>query len=396
MSRRQNPSPISATHSLTSEGPKPSAIDEAAWTGKEHIYVASQWQLMWWRFRRHRMANVGAVFVILFYAVALAVEPIAPYHPDLVDANYSYRPPTTIHFVDAEGRFHLRPFIYGTERERDPRTLSLVFSENTAEVYPIYLLAQGTPYKLWGLIRSDLHIFGLRTEDEKVFLLGADGQGRDVLSRLVYGTRISMSVGLVGVIISAALGLSLGGLSGYFGGTADLVIQRLVEFLRSIPTVPLWMSLSAALPVNWPITRIYFGITIILSLIGWTGLARVVRGRFLSLREEEFVLAARLSGASTMRIILYHMVPSMASHIIAALTLAIPRMILSETSLSFLGLGLRYPAISWGVLLQDAQNVRSVALAPWLLSPGVAVVIAVLSLNFLGDGLRDAADPYGR
>jgi peptide/nickel transport system permease protein len=229
-----------------------------------------------------------------------------------------------------------------------------------------------------------------------VFLFGADRNGRDMFTRIVYGARLSLSIGLLGVAISFFLGILLGGVSGYYGGTWDTVIQRVIEFMRSIPTIPLWMALSAALPPNWPPVRIYFGITIILSLIGWTGLARVVRGRFLALREEDFVMAARLCGSSELRIILRHMAPAFASHIIASLTLSIPGMILSETSLSFLGLGLRYPAISWGVLLQDAQNVRSVALAPWLLLPGGAVVLSVLALNFLGDGLRDAADPYAR
>lgn len=351
---------------------------------------------MWWRFRKHRLALIGGVVVILLYLIALFADFIAPYNPDLQDIRYPYRPPTTIHFVDASGSFHLRPFVYGTDRERDPETLSLVFTPDTDRVYPIYLFADSKPYKLWGLIPLQRKLFGLQTEEENVFLFGAERQGRDMFSRVVYGARISMSVGLLGVTVSFLLGILLGGISGYYGGVVDTVIQRIIEFLRSMPTIPLWMALSAALPPNWPPLRLYFSITIILSLIGWTGLARVVRGRFLGLREEDFVLAARLSGSNEMRIILRHMVPSFASHIIASLTLAIPRMILSETSLSFLGLGLRYPAISWGVLLQEAQNIRSVALAPWLLSPGAATVLAILSLNFLGDGLRDAADPYSR
>jgi peptide/nickel transport system permease protein len=249
---------------------------------------------------------------------------------------------------------------------------------------------------MWGLLKGDLHLFGVDDPDGRVFLFGADAQGRDLYSRVVYGARISMSVGLVGVILSFVLGVVLGGVSGYYGGAMDTLIQRAIEFLRSMPTVPLWMSLTAALPPHWPPVRIYFAITIILSLVGWTGLARVVRGRFLALREEDFVMAAKINGSSRTRIIFRHMVPSFMSHIIAALTLAVPEMILNETALSFLGLGLRYPAISWGVLLQDAQNIRAVATAPWLLMPGAAVVVAVLALNFLGDGLRDAADPYGR
>lgn len=372
---------------------KPAPPAEAA---DEGIYVASQWQLMWWKFRKHRLAMICTGIVILLYLVALFVEPIAAYHPDVQDTLYAYAPPTPIHFFDAQGKFHLRPFVYGTQRKRDLNTLALVFAEDKSVMYPIHFFVKGAPYKLWGIIESDIHLFGLKDPKARIFLFGGDGQGRDVYSRTIYGTRLSMSVGLVGVIISFLLGVVIGGISGYYGGTVDTIIQRLIEFLRSMPTIPLWMSLSAALPPNWPPVRVYFGITVILSLIGWTGLARVVRGRFLSLREEDFIMAAKISGSSEMRIILRHMVPSFLSHIIAALTLAVPEMILSETALSFLGLGFRYPAISWGVLLQDAQNIRAVASAPWLLWPGVAVVVAVLALNFLGDGLRDAADPYGR
>src|SRR5262245_7516353 len=363
----------------------------------EDVYVAPQWKLMYWKFRRHRLA-VASVFVLaFFYLVAAFCEFVAPYDPEAFSTRFTAAPPTRVHLFDANGTFH-GPFIYGSKRDRDPKTLRPLFVEDQAVIYPLGFFVSGAPYKLWGAFDSSIHLFGIgaKPDQQLVFLLGADRLGRDLFSRIVYGARISLSIGLVGVFLSLILGIVLGGISGYYGGIADTIIQRVIEFIRSVPAIPLWMALSAALPANWPVVRVYFGITVILSLIGWTSMARVVRGRFLALREEDFVLAARLLGASEMRIILRHMVPSFLSYIIAALTLAIPGMILAETSLSFLGLGLRPPAISWGVLLQEAQNLRSVALAPWVLLPGVAVVISILAFKFLGDGLRDAADPYSK
>jgi len=356
--------------------------------------VASQWQLMWFKFRRHKLAMAGGVVVILLYVVALFVEFIAPYDPETQNAANAYHAPTAVHFFDADGQFHLQPFIYGTASKRNPETFELEFVEDTSVRHPIGLFVQGQPYKMWGLFSSNIRLFGIEDDKTGMFLLGADRQGRDMLSRIIHGTRVSMSIGLVGVIMSFVIGIAVGGISGYFGGTVDMVCQRIIEFVRSIPTIPLWLGLAAALPPSWSIMQVYFAITVILSLIGWTGLAQVVRGRSLAMREEDFIMAARLSGSSKGTIIFKHMVPSFMSHIIAALTLAVPEMIIAETSLSFLGLGLRYPAISWGVLLQEAQNLRSVALAPWLLAPGAMVVVAVLALNFFGDGLRDAADPY--
>jgi peptide/nickel transport system permease protein len=275
-------------------------------------------------------------------------------------------------------------------------TFERIFQIDETKRNFIYLFVHGAPYKLWGEFATDVHLFGLRDDQGTVFLFGADRLGRDMLSRVLYGTRISLSIGLIGVFVSSVLGIMIGGVAGYYGGLIDTVVDRVIVFLRSMPSIPLWMTLSAALPKDWPAVRVYFAITVILSIIGWTRLARVVRGRFLALREEDFVLAARLAGARELRIITRHLVPSFMSYIIASLTLAIPQMVLAETSLSFLGLGLRPPVISWGVLLKEAQNLRTIALAPWLLVPGVFVVVAVLAFNFVGDGLRDAADPYSR
>jgi peptide/nickel transport system permease protein len=361
---------------------------------EESIYTASQWQLMWWRFRKHRMAVLCTILLIFLYLVALFCEFIAPFDPNFYYDQYTYAPPQLPRFVDAEGNFHLQPFVYGLEAVRDPVTRRMVFQEDESVTYPIGFFVEGLPYKMWGLFETNRHLFGVESEEGVYFPLGTDRLGRDMFSRIVYGTRISLSVGLVGIMISLVLGIFFGGISGYYGGFMDAVIQRVIEFLRSVPTIPLWMGLSAAVPRDWSVLQMYFAITVLLSLIGWTGLARVVRGRFLALREEDFVLAASLSGASELRVIFRHMVPSFLSHIIASLTLSIPGVILAETALSFLGLGLRPPVISWGVLLQETQNLRSVATAPWLLLPGAAVVLAVLAFNFVGDGLRDAADPY--
>jgi peptide/nickel transport system permease protein len=365
--------------------------------GEERIYVAPPWLLMWWKFRKHKMAVISGLLIICLYLVAVFCEFAAPYDPEQKFAQYKLTPPSRVHIRDAQGNFHF-PFVYKIERTRDPETLRSTYVEDTSTRYPVKFFVQGTEYRLWGLIPGKLHLYGLDVphSEQGLFLFGADRLGRDIASRVAYGARISLSIGLIGVIISLILGIVVGGISGFFGGRVDVAIQRVIEFIRSIPQIPLWMSLSAALPANWPIIRIYFGITIILSLISWTGLARVVRGRFLALREEDFILAARLSGSSEMRIILQHMVPSFLSYIIANLTLAIPGMIISETGLSFIGLGLRSPAISWGVLLQEAQNLRSIALAPWVFAPAIAVIVSVLAFNFLGDGLRDAADPYAR
>ena len=359
-----------------------------------HIFVASQWQLMWWRFKAHKLAMVSSIIVLLIYLVALFAEFLSPYLPDNVDAKLLYAPPQTLYLLDTQNGLRFDPHVYGYKSVIDPDAGRRTFIMDSTQKIQVALFVQGQAYQLFGLIPMSVHLMGPVDPEQTMYLMGADRLGRDMLTRMIYGTRISMSIGLVGVMISLVLGVLLGGISGFYGGIVDNIIQRIIEFLRSSPTIPLWMGLAAALPMNWPPESIYFGITIIISLIGWTGLARVVRGRFLAMREEEFVKAAELDGASNLRIILRYMVPSFSSHIIASTTLAIPAMILAETSLSFLGLGLRPPVISWGVLLKDAQSVRSVLQAPWQLWPAAAVVVAVLALNFLGDGLRDAADPY--
>lgn len=363
----------------------------------EKTFVASQWQLMRWRFAKHKVAVISTWVLGLFYLVAVFAEFVAPFDPTAFSASYVLAPPQGLHFFDEATGFHLRPFTYPYAFERDPETLRRIYTEDTTTMLPLHFFVRGDSYKMWGLFETNVHLFGFEEGVEgTLFLLGSDDLGRDLFSRIIYGTRISLSIGLMGVLLSFVLGIILGGISGYYGGLADTIIQRIIEFLRSIPSIPLWLGLAAAVPSDWPPLRTYFMITILLSLIGWTGMARAVRGRFLSLREEDFVMAARLIGASEMRIILLHMVPSFFSHIIASLTLAVPGMILAETSLSFLGLGLRPPVISWGVLLKTAQNISTVALAPWLLWPVVAVFITVLAFNFMGDGLRDAADPYSK
>ncbi|WP_244658919.1 ABC transporter permease [Ciceribacter thiooxidans] len=349
--------------------------------------------LVWWRFRQHRLAVVSLVFMLCLGFLAVFADFMSPYVPNTINRINTFTPPSVVRVLH-EGRLQ-RPFVYALKRSRDPETARVIYAEDRSKVLPIRFFVEGEPYRFLGLLETKLHFFGIDDRRQKINLLGTDSLGRDLFSRLLYGARVTLSAGLIGVAFSFVLGLALGAVSGYYGGWIDAAIQRLMEFIRSIPTIPLWMGLAAALPISWDPLFVYVLITIILSLIGWTHLARVVRGRFLSLKSEDYVMAARLAGASEYRIVTRHMLPAMTSYIIAAVTLAIPEMILGETALSFLGLGLRPPVVSWGVLLQDAQNLRTISLAPWLLAPGAAVVLVVLAFNFIGDGLRDAADPYG-
>lgn len=369
--------------------------DSAAGAAAEdRVAVATQFQLMWWRFRRHRLAMVGGIVVLLFYTVVVFADFLAYASPQASEAERSLMPPQRIYLFD-EGSFN--PHVFGLDSRRNPETFQREYVADPNDKIELELFADGFEYNLFGFIPTNKHLIGAkdRAVGESMFLLGTDVQGRDMWSRLMYGTRISLTIGLVAVVLSIALGVIMGGLSGFYGGAVDMVIQRLMELLYSIPTIPLWMGLAAAVPDHWSILRIYFAITLIIALIGWTELARVVRGRLLALREEDFVMAANLAGASQFRVIFVHLVPLVLSHIIAAISLALPAMIVAETSLSFLGLGLRPPAVSWGVLLQGAQNIQAVAITPWLLLPAIPVIVVILAFSFLGDGLRDAADPYG-
>jgi peptide/nickel transport system permease protein len=361
------------------------------------IGYQSQWRLVWLKFRDHRLAFWSGVFILFVYLVGIFASFVAPRAAEHYDPAFAMLAPQEFNFFyrNDDGALRFQPHVTGFSSERDPNTFRMVFKPDPEQRIPVGLFVRGTEtYKLLGLIETDRHLFGPVDPEQPFYLLGSDRLGRDVLSRLIHGTQISTSIGLVGVAVSLVLGVILGGISGYFGGWLDTAIQRVIEFIMSIPTIPLWMGLAAAIPVTWSPVLVYFMITVIISLIGWTSLAREVRGRFMSWRNEQFVIAARLDGTSELRIIMRHLLPGFTSHIIASVTLAIPVMIIAETSLSFLGIGLRPPVVSWGVLLKEAQNIRSLAEAPWLLAPGVMVVATVLALNFLGDGLRDAADPY--
>jgi peptide/nickel transport system permease protein len=352
----------------------------------------SQWQLIWRRFKRNRMAMVGAVILIVLYTIAIFGDFLAPYQLQTRFTRDIYSPPTWPRFVDANGQFHLRPFVYRMDRTVNEETLENTYTPDPSVAYPINFFVKGDPYKFWGIFTMDRHLFGV--PDVPIFLIGSDRQGRDMLSRCIKGSQISLSIGLVGVFLGITFGSVLGVASGYYGGIIDDLVQRFSEILLSIPQIPLWMALAAILPVTWSPLRVYFGITIILSLLNWGSLARQLRGRTLSLREEDYTMAAYTAGASDWWIIMRHMIPNNASHIIVLATLSIPGMILGETALSFMGLGIRAPMTSWGVLLEEAQNVRTIVFNPWLIFPALLVILVVVGYNFLGDGLRDAADPF--
>jgi peptide/nickel transport system permease protein len=380
----------SVTHMVSTAPFDPMSVEQLS-PAQEKFYLASQWQMMWWRFRRHRVAVIAGVVLLLLYGSVLISEFLAPYNLHTRNIDFIYAPPQTVHFFQG-GKF-IGPYVEGFDYRLDLTNLKRVYTPDPAKVEPIRFFCHGDSYKYWGLIEGDVHLF-CPAEGGTLFLLGTDRLGRDMLSRILYGARISLTIGLMGVSVTFLLGITIGGLAGYYGGWVDSIAQRIIEVVRSIPHIPLWLALSAILPVDWSPLLIYFGITVILGLIDWTGLARAVRSKLLSLREEDFCVAAQLMGASPRRIIFRHLLPSFASHLIASVTLAIPSMILGETALSYLGLGLRPPITSWGVLLNEAQNINAVALYPWLLLPVLPVIVVVLAFNFLGDGLRDAADPY--
>jgi len=384
------PAASEADHFVSSEPFDPTSAARLT-PEQERFYLASQWKLMWWKFKRHRVAVVSAIVLLLMYGSTLVTEILAPYTLNVRHTDFIYASPQRVHLFH-DGRF-IGPFVYEQKKSLDMRMLRRMYAEDTTQPMPVRFLCAGDPYRFWGLVDMSFHVV-CPAKNGTLFLLGTDRLGRDVLSRMLYGARISLTIGLIGIALSFTLGLVIGGIAGYYGGWVDMAVQRLIEIIRSFPELPLWMALSAVLPVTWSPILIYFGITGILALLDWTGLARAVRSKLLALREEDYTTAARLMGARPSRIIGRHLLPGFMSHLIASATLSIPGMILGETALSFLGIGLRPPITSWGVLLNEAQNINVVALYPWLMLPVVPVIIVILAFNFFGDGLRDASDPY--
>ncbi|SFP45319.1 peptide/nickel transport system permease protein [Mesorhizobium sp. NFR06] len=364
---------------------------EAMTPEQSKVFQASQVRLMWWKFRKHRLALVSGIFLAALYFGILICEFLAPYNLHTRNMDYIYSPPQRVHLFH-DGQF-VGPFVYGRQMMLDMDTLKRNYIDKHDDVQRIRFFCKGDSYRFLGLIEGDRHLV-CPAENGQLFLAGTDRLGRDVLSRIIYGARISLTIGLVGISFSFVLGIVIGGLAGYHGGIFDLIVQRIIEVLQSIPSIPLWLALAAIMPITWSPILIYFGITVILGLIHWTGLARAVRSKLLALREEDYVLAAQLMGASSSRIIRRHLIPGFMSHLIATATISVPGMILGETALSFLGLGLRAPTTSWGILLTEARSVSVIAFYPWLLLPMLPVILVILAFNFLGDGLRDAADPY--
>ncbi len=378
---------------VTNEGAAtlPTTAPQAESSEKLRYYSASQWQLIWWRFRRHRLAMTGALVLLAMALTGLFASFLAPYSGSTRNTEYLLGPPQFIRFWDDRG-FSLRPFVHGVTTARDPETLRRMPTIDPETRWYLQFFVAGEPYRLLGLVETDIHLFGV--EQGWVHFFGTDELGRDLFSRTMFATGTSLSIGVLGVLIAFVLALFIGGIAGYAGGALDYGIQRLTEIVRVIPVIPLYMGLAAAFPSNWSSIQVYFAMTLILGLVGWPTLARRIRGQLLSLRDEDYVVAARLAGARPNRIVTRHMLPAFTSYIIVDLVISFPYMLLSETALSFVGLGLRPPAISWGVLLQEAQNIRTIAQAPWLFIPAAFVALAVLAFTVVGDGLRDAADPY--
>ena len=382
--------PPDASHYVSSAPFDPN-VTEVLTPDQERYYLASQSQLIWWKFKRHKLALISAIFLLLAYGSIIVSEVLAPYGLHSRHSDFIYVPPQSIHLFH-NGSF-VGPFVYGLNYRLDMENLQRVYTPDTTRPQPLRFFCSGDDYRFWGVMNANFHIV-CPPKGGTMFLLGSDRLGRDVLSRIIYGARISLTIGLFGIAISFTLAVVIGGLAGYYGGWVDAVVQRIIEVLRSFPEIPLWMALAAILPVTWSPLYIYFGITAILAMLDWTGLARAVRSKLLSLREDDYCTAARVMGAKPRRIIFRHLMPGVMSHLIASATLSIPTMILGETALSFLGLGLRPPITSWGVLLNEAQNINVVALYPWLIAPVIPVILVILAFNFMGDGLRDAADPY--